>query len=96
MQYWVGNSYTPFSVISSIKLPDNTTSYSFDYDPIYGTISHIYFPTGGYVQFGWGIRNIGYRSTLGNNVEIAAQSTVVATDIYVSDGNNVSHWQYSY
>ena len=86
---------TPGSIlgISSIQLPD-TTSYQFDYDPTYGTISKVTFPTGGYVRFVWGIRTNGTytRLSMANGM-----STVVATDVYESDGVDPEyHWHYSY
>lgn len=41
------------SVISAIELP-NGSSYRFSYDPTYGLVSKIVYPTGGYVRYTWG------------------------------------------
>jgi RHS repeat-associated protein len=41
-------------VITQITLPNNT-SYHFTYDPAYGTINKITYPTGGYVSYTWGL-----------------------------------------
>jgi hypothetical protein len=46
------------SVLETLSLPDET-SYQFCYDPNYGTIDKISFPTGGYVRFVYGIRTSG-------------------------------------
>ena len=40
--------------ISSLTLP-NGQSYSFQYDPVYGQISKIIYPTGAYVRYVWGL-----------------------------------------
>ena len=40
------------SVLTSIDLP-NGTSYRFDYDQIYGLLTKITLPTGGWVRFTW-------------------------------------------
>jgi len=80
-------------VISSIQLP-NGTSYQFQYDPLYGTISKIIFPTGGYVRFVWAVRSAGTYNvvTWGGGM-----STIVATDAYLSTGTGAeSHWHYCY
>ena len=78
-------------VIASITLP-NTTSYQFSYDSTYATISKIIFPTGGYVQFQWGIRNVGT-----STANIGAESTLVVTEASLYSGSGqVSQWQYSY
>ena len=90
------NQLGTLNVVTSISLLNNS-SYSFDYDSVYGTISHIYLPTGGNIHFVWGIRSIGSRSANSlSPVQVYAQSTIVATDVYVSDGSMISHWQYSY
>lgn len=79
-------------VLQELDLPDQT-SYKFQYDPVYGTMTRIDLPSGGYVRFVWGIRGIGERGVYG----IAAKSTLVVTDEYVSTGNGPeSHWHYSY
>src|ERR1700728_947538 len=42
------------NVIKSIELP-NGQSYQFSYDPTYGMLNQITYPTGGYVKYTWGI-----------------------------------------
>ncbi|UWZ85277.1 RHS repeat protein [Occallatibacter riparius] len=85
--------------ITSIQYPDKT-SYQFGYTPnaqcanqiVYGTITSITFPTGGNVEFCWAIRNIGRKTP-----SISAFSTLVVTDIFLSDGSGTTgHWTYSY
>lgn len=79
--------------ITSIQFPD-TTSYQFTYDPTYGMISTITFPSGGHVRFQWGVRGRGTASGA-----ILSASTVVATDVFLSDstGNtDEKHWHYVY
>lgn len=44
-------------VVSSIVLP-NGQGYSFQYDPTYGTVSKITYPTGGYVRYVWGMNHL--------------------------------------
>jgi RHS repeat-associated protein len=77
--------------VTSITLP-NGTSYGFDYDPTYGTISQINFPTGGYVRFVYGIRADG-----GGYGPFDYLSTLTVTDAYISDGvTGEKHWQYQF
>jgi hypothetical protein len=84
-------------VITSIQLP-NGQSYQFQYDPLYGTIKQISFPTGGYVRFVWGYRSAGtYISDDGAIITPNGASTLVATDAYLSAGDGKeSHWNYTY
>jgi RHS repeat-associated protein len=78
-------------VLSSITLPDST-QYTFQYDPTYGTISKIGFPTGGYVRFVWGIRANG-----GGHGQFNLLSTLVVTDVYTSTGSgSENHWNYNF
>jgi RHS repeat-associated protein len=42
------------AALSSLTLPDGQ-SYSFSYDPTYGTVSQITYPTGGWVKYTWGL-----------------------------------------
>jgi YD repeat-containing protein len=77
--------------ITSIQLPDGN-SYTFQYDPTYGTVSRIGFPTGGHVRFVWGIRAVGELDTGMFN----QKSTLAVTDAYVSnDSGGEDHWTYS-
>lgn len=77
--------------VTSIGLP-NGTSYIFQYDPMYGSINKIIFPTGGYVRFVYGVRpnETGYGT-------FEMVSSIVVTDVFVSDPiNGEDHWNYSY
>ena len=90
MQVTAGSTVAQLPALTSISLPDNT-QYGFTYDPTYGTISKIQFPTGGYVRFVWGIRADG-----GGHGEFLHLSTLVATDVYTSTGlGTENHWQYN-
>lgn len=82
----ISSNLGTLDVITSITLPDQT-AFSFAYDPVYGTINKISFPQGGYVRFVWGVRGVGV-SSQGLHTEITKQSTLVVTDVYVSDGVN--------
>ena len=44
------------SVIKNIRLPNNQ-SYQFSYDPASGLVSKITYPTGGNVQYTWGVNS---------------------------------------
>jgi hypothetical protein len=92
-QYVVWVPTGTVNVINSISLP-NSTSYGFTYDPNYASISKITFPTGGYVRFVWGSRNIGNRFVGSAQV----LSTVVVKDVYLATATGApeSHWHYSY
>ncbi len=85
------NSALTVNAITSIGLP-NGTAYTFTYDPTYGNISKITFPTGGYVRFIYGIR-----SDAGGYGFFLHKSSVVVTDAYVSTGSGAeSHWLYTF
>jgi len=87
------------SDITSITLPAETVNgstyspaYTFAYDPTYGTLSKITFPSGGYVRFVYNIRAEAPASGA-----YTALSAVVVTDVYLCDGvNPESHWAYTY
>jgi YD repeat-containing protein len=85
-----GGQGSTLPVVSSITLPDST-QYAFTYDPTYGTISKIVFPTGGYVRFVWGIRGDG-----GGHGQFNLLSTIVVTEACTSTGSgNENCWQYN-
>jgi len=42
------------SVVSQVVLPNGRT-YTFSYDPTYGMLNKITYPTGGYVRYVWGL-----------------------------------------
>lgn len=85
----------PFDTISSIQRPDST-SYTFSYEPVYGMVSKVLLPEGGYVRFTWGVRSIGRRTSTSSLV-ISKESTIVVTDVYMSDGvHNEQAWHYLY
>jgi len=77
--------------IASLTLPDSN-SYTFQYDPLYGMVSYIGFPTGGHVRFVWGIRAVG-EMDVGMFIQ---KSTLAVTDVYLSnDAGGEDHWVYS-
>ncbi|MGH9396158.1 MAG: RHS repeat-associated core domain-containing protein [Terriglobia bacterium] len=94
--------YGSESVVSSIALP-NGQSYQFFYDPTFGLISKIVFPTGGYVRYVWGINA---QSEMGvftdkNGEPYGCEYTYGApavTDRYISDDgvNEVQHQTFTY
>lgn len=78
------------TVLKSITLANSPWSYKFDYDPTYGTIQKITFPTGGYVGFGWKVRTIGEVSPVAQS----GMSTLAVTNVDVYDGTSVNSWTY--
>lgn len=81
--------------LSSLKLP-NTQSYSFTYDPTYGTLSKMTYPSGGYVRYVWGINT---QAEIASDLSCTMLYGVPAvTDRYVSfDGTHeVLHQSFSY
>jgi YD repeat-containing protein len=91
-----------FTAVTKIELPDST-SYQFTYDPTYGTISQITFPTGGYARFCWGIRNEDWEP----EGQASIVSSIVVTDAFTATGtepagscgttppSDESHWSYA-
>jgi len=77
-----GGQGSTLPVVSSITLPDST-QYAFTYDPTYGTISKIVFPTGGHVRFVWGIRGDG-----GGHGQFNLLSTIVVNEVCISPSGN--------
>lgn len=51
-----GGGQPAVSAISEIALP-NGQAFTFSYDPNYGTINKITYPTGGYVRYVWGVNS---------------------------------------
>jgi RHS repeat-associated protein len=90
-----GTAGSILPVLNSVTLPDQT-GYTFNYDPTYGTISQIFFPTGGYVRFVWGIRGDGGTSGL-----FKLHSTIVVKDVCTSTSRSTDYgsencWQYNF
>jgi len=83
---------TPSAVnaVTAITLPSGT-AYGFTYDPVYGTIQRINFPTGGYVRFVWGVRG-----DCGGYGDFQYISCLVVTDAYISSGSGEDHWSYNF
>ena len=94
-----------FPTLSGFTLP-NGESYQFSYDPTYGTLSKIVYPTGGYVRYVWGV-NSQSQAGFANGTLPSGQlfgcnyhyDTPVVTDRYVSfDGSTEplhQHFTYS-
>jgi RHS repeat-associated protein len=80
-----------FSALTSISRPDGT-SYTFAYDPVYGTISKITFPTGGYVRFQYAVLPVAAT----NYGQFSAVSDLVVTDVYTSTGSSSDEDQWTY
>ena len=49
--------------LTSLALP-NGQSYTFQYDPVYGELSKIIYPTGAYVRYAWGLTSTYAATTL--------------------------------
>jgi hypothetical protein len=47
----------PLQGISQIQLPNNQ-SYQFQYDPTYGLLNKLIYPSGGYIRYVWGINRL--------------------------------------
>jgi RHS repeat-associated protein len=81
--------------ISSATLP-NGQSFSFTYDPVYGLVNKITYPTGGYVRYVYGMNS---QAEIASNLYCTMLYGVPAiTDRYVSfDGTHeVLHQNFSY
>jgi len=52
--FFSGPSGAVLPVVTAISLP-NGKHYTFTYDPVYGLLSKITYPTGGYVSYTWGL-----------------------------------------
>src|SRR5579863_30326 len=89
--------------VSSITLP-NGQSFTFAYDPTYGVLSKMTYPTGGYVRYVWGINPQAEQSETftksgGRGYECdMLYGTPAVTDRYVSyDGvHDVLHQTFGY
>jgi hypothetical protein len=80
-----------FTAVSEIDLQDSNSpsgkiSYLFAYDPTYGTISKITFPTGGYVRFCWGVRD---KDWTGDG-DITVISSIVVIAAFTSTGGGTA------
>jgi RHS repeat-associated protein len=89
--------------VSTLTLPNRNT-YTFTYDPTYGVVSKMIYPTGGYVRYVWGM-NIQAEQSDTFNFSGGSQSecnilygTPAVTDRYVSyDGaTEVLHQTFNY
>ncbi len=93
------------SLVSEIDLP-NGQKYSFTYDGIYGRLTKVTFPDGGYVRYVWGANQLSsatYQTYTPYGVSgtywcYAEVDTPAITDRYVSyDGSTeVLHQQFTY
>lgn len=96
---WSGGS----NVVSSIVLPDGR-QFSFSYDPTYGMISKIVYPSGGYVRYVWGLNSLAEAGSWAYSANSTTYSWAcqygfpAVTDRYLSfDGSSeVLHQHFSY
>jgi len=81
------------NVNQSINLP-NGKAYQFQYDPVYGLVSQITYPSGGYVKYSWGLNPISEAVLTFDNQGLNCAfeyDTPAVTNRYVSfDGVNVA------
>lgn len=86
---------TTINVIKSIELP-NLQSYQFSYDPSYGLLNQITYPTGGYVKYTWGVNSRSQSATfedtkgLGNACWYQYDSPAVTERTVSFDGINTA------
>jgi RHS repeat-associated protein len=83
------------AVITAISLP-NSTQYTFSYDPTYGLISKITYPTGGYVRYAYGTSPLAefgmWADNNGNSTGCKYEyDTIAVAHRYVSFDGNPSH-----
>ncbi len=91
------------TVMSSIVLP-NGRSFTFSYDPTYGMLTKITYPSGGYVRYVWGLNSQAEAGIFPFNVNGSMQvwecryDYPAITDRYVSyDGTTeVEHQHFTY
>ncbi|MGD0515828.1 MAG: hypothetical protein ABSA29_21190, partial [Terriglobales bacterium] len=89
------------SGLSTLTLP-NGKSFTFAYDPTYGVINKITYPTGGYIRYVWGINSQAEWGTNENSQPndqcTALYGVPVITDRYVSFNGTteVLHQQFTY
>lgn len=92
-------AWSGLPTISSITLP-NGKSYSFSYDPAYGLVNKVTYPTGAYIRYVWGIESQA-EFVAGRNPQApctALYGMPVITERYVSfDGSTeVLHQHFAY
>src|SRR6266403_424107 len=93
---------TSVVAVSSITLP-NSQRFSYSYDPAYGLVNKMTYPSGGYVRYVWGMNSQAEYTYSTNNTSMAHTCDMyygvpAVTDRYVSfDGTNeVLHEHYAY
>lgn len=86
------------NAISSITLP-NGESFSFTYDPTYGLINKITYPTGAYVTYTWGFYSqaewVGSQNITYPCVALYGVPAITDRYVYVA-GVNVHHQHFQY
>ncbi len=83
------------SAIASIILPDGTSHYQFGYDPTFGTLNKITYPTGAWISYTWGwsplFDSAVFLDSKGSNGCAFQYAVPVVTSRTVSfDGQNVA------
>jgi RHS repeat-associated protein len=69
--YNVSGQIIPLQGITQLQLP-NGQSYQFQYDPVYGLISKMIYPGGGYVRFVWGVNAMSGRELVPSTGPLAS------------------------
>ncbi|MDE3137276.1 MAG: hypothetical protein KGL59_11925, partial [Acidobacteriota bacterium] len=87
------------SVVSQVALP-NGQKYTFSYDPTYGMLKQITYPSGGSVRYQWGLNTQseagGWTASTGSEWYCSYDFPAV-TDRWVNDGTkDILHQQFSY
>gem|GEM_PF-5320059 len=85
--------------LSSLQLPDGSR-YTIAYDGFSGGVSQITYPTGGWVQFGYGdaqtLATCVYTRPDHVGFPYLPCDQIAATDEWRNDGSTSSHWSYTY
>jgi RHS repeat-associated protein len=69
--YNVSGQIVPLHGITQLLLP-NGQSYQFQYEPIYGLVSKMIYPSGGYVRFVWGVNGMSGRELVPSTEPLAS------------------------
>jgi RHS repeat-associated protein len=76
-------------VITAITLP-NGQQYTFSYDPTYGLLDKITYPTGGYVQYVWGVNPRSAALSYGGNCMFTYDKPAVVQRNVSFDGSTIA------
>jgi YD repeat-containing protein len=93
-----GKGASSGAVVSKVTLPDGL-SYEFSYDPVYGLLDKVVYPTGAWVEFTWGMNSDAEGSAwpnVGNNTaqcEVIHDWFAITKRVVSHDGTNADEEQ---